>query len=54
MFTIREYRQLGPGNTLSYNGTIYTLAKPAHFRFETKMTVEVRETLSACGTRANR
>jgi hypothetical protein len=50
VFTIREYRQLGPGDTLSYNGTIYTLANPA----ETKMTVEVRETLSACGTRANR
>jgi transposase len=46
VFTIREYRQLGPGNTLSYNGTIYTLAKPSHFRFDAKMTVEVRETLT--------
>jgi len=45
VFTIREYRQLGPGNTLSYNGTIYTLAKPAPFRFDAKMTVEVRQTL---------
>jgi transposase len=46
VFTIREYRQLGHGNTLSYNGTIYTLAKPSHFRLDAKMTVEVRETLS--------
>jgi len=46
VFTIREYRQLGHGNTLSYNGTLYTLAKPSHFRFDAKMTVEVRETLS--------
>lgn len=46
VFTIREYRQLGSGNTLSYNGTLYTLAKPTHFRFDAKMTVEVRETLA--------
>jgi transposase len=46
VFTVREYRQLGPGNTLSYNGFIYTLAKPTHFRFDAKMTVEVRETLT--------
>lgn len=46
VFTIREYRKLGPGNTLSYKGTIYTLAKPAHIRFDAKMTVEVRETLT--------
>ncbi|NGQ95415.1 ISNCY family transposase [Brevibacillus sp. SYP-B805] len=45
VFTIREYRQLGPGNTLSYNGTVYTLAKPAPFRFDARMTVEVRQTL---------
>lgn len=46
VFTIREYRQLGPGNTISYNGTVYTLARPASFRFDAKTTVEVRETLS--------
>jgi transposase len=46
VFTIREYRRLGPGNTISYNGTIYTLAKPANLRFGTKEMVEVRETLT--------
>lgn len=46
VFTIREYRQLGPGNTISYNGTVYTLAKPANLRLDTKETVEVRETLT--------
>lgn len=46
VFTVREFRQLGPGNTLSYNSKIYTLAKPSNFRFETKMTVEIRETLT--------
>jgi len=44
IFTIREYRKLGSGNTLSYNSKIYTLAEPRNFQFETKMTVEVRET----------
>nr|WP_245554862.1 ISNCY family transposase [Cohnella laeviribosi] len=52
VFTIREYRNLGPGNTISYNGTVYTLARPASFRFDAKTTVEVRETLS--GIRARR
>ena len=46
VFTIREYRKLGHGNTLSYNGKVYTFAKPCDFRFETRTTVEVRETLS--------
>lgn len=46
VFTIREYRQVGHGNTISYNGTVYTLAKPDPFRFDAKMTVEVRQTLS--------
>jgi len=45
VFTIREYRKLGPGNTLSYNGTVYTLDKPANLRLGTKELVEVRETL---------
>lgn len=46
VFTIREFRQLGSGNTLSYNSKVYTFADPSHFRFEKKMTIEVRETLS--------
>lgn len=45
VFTRREYRQLGTGNTLSYRGKLYTLAKPAPFQFRSKTTVEVRETL---------
>lgn len=46
VFTIRKYRILGQGHTLSYNGKVYTFAKPSNSRFEAKMTVEVRETLS--------
>lgn len=46
IFTIRQFRQLGHGNTLSYNGNIYTLAKPTTHRFDAKMTVEIRETLT--------
>ncbi|MFC3790114.1 ISNCY family transposase [Paenibacillus sp. GCM10012307] len=45
VFTIREHRQLGTGNTLSYRGKLYTLAKPTPFQFSAKTTVEVRETL---------
>jgi transposase len=45
VFTIREHRQLGTGNTLSYGGKLYTLAKPTSFPFSARMTVEVRETL---------
>lgn len=45
VFTKREFRQLGSGNTFSYNGIIYTLAKPAVMRLGAKMTIEVRETL---------
>ena len=45
VFTIREYRQLGTGNTLSFGGKLYTLAKPTSFQLNAKMTVEVRETL---------
>ena len=46
VFTIREFRQMGTGNTLSFGGKIYTLVKPSAHRFDTKMTVEVRETLA--------
>lgn len=44
VFTKREFRQLGSGNTFSYNGIIYTLAKPAVMRLRAKMTIEVRDT----------
>jgi len=44
VFTIREYRKIGSGNTISYKSKIYTLATPSTFQFETRMTVEVRET----------
>lgn len=46
VFTTRHFRRLGSGNTISYNGIIYTFAKPTLYRFEAKMTVEVRETTS--------
>lgn len=45
IFTVREYRQMGNGNTLSYNGRIYTLAAPGSLRLDAKSTVEIRETL---------
>jgi len=46
VFTARKYRKLGHGNTLSYNGKVYTFAKPCKFRFDARATVEVRETLT--------
>jgi transposase len=46
IFTLRDHRQLGTGHTLSYKGSIYTLAKPASLRLDAKSTVEVRETLN--------
>lgn len=46
VFTLREYRKLGAGNTLSYRGATYTLAEPSTQRFDAKTTVEVRETLN--------
>jgi len=46
VFTAREYRKLGHGNTLSYNGKVYTFAKSCKIRIEPRITVEVRETLS--------
>lgn len=45
VFTIREHRQLGTGNTLSYGGKLFTFAKPTPFSFKAKTTVEVREML---------
>lgn len=45
IFTIREYRQIGPGQTISYGGKIYTFAvKPTH-PFKVKTVVEVRQTM---------
>jgi len=46
VFTVREHRKLGHGNTLSYKGKVYTFAKPHSFCFEARATVEVRETLT--------
>lgn len=46
VFTLREFRRLGSGNTISYNGKIYTIAKPSSLRFAMKETVEIRETLT--------
>jgi hypothetical protein len=46
VFTIREFRVLGSGNTISYAGTIYTLVEPSPQRFVAKTVVEVRQTLS--------
>jgi hypothetical protein len=46
VFTIRELRTLGSGNTLSYAGTTYTFAEPSPQRFDAKTVVEVRQTLS--------
>ena len=46
VFTIRQYRKLGHGNTLSYNGKIYTFAVPRNLQLQAGTTVEVRETFS--------
>ncbi|MDQ8739535.1 integrase, partial [Paenibacillus sp. LHD-38] len=46
VFTIREYRTLGAGNTISFDGTVYTFADPSTQRFDAKTVVEVRQTLS--------
>ena len=45
IFTIRDYRQIGSGQTISYGGKVYTFAvKPTH-PFEVKTVVEVRQTM---------
>lgn len=46
VFTTREYRMLGAGNTISFDGIIYTFVDPSTQRFDTKTVVEVRQTLS--------
>ncbi|WP_141505992.1 ISNCY family transposase, partial [Paenibacillus luteus] len=46
VFTIREYRTLGVGHTLSYGGHTYTFADSSTQRFDSKTVVEVRETLT--------
>ena len=46
VFTLREYRTLGSGHTLSYGGAIYTFAESLPQRFDAKTVVEVRETLT--------
>lgn len=46
IFTLREYRTLGSGHTLSYGGTTYTFAESLPQHFDAKTVVEVRETLT--------
>lgn len=46
VFAERHQRLMGSGNTLSYKSSVYTLAKPSRFRFQPKMSVEVRETFN--------
>ncbi|MBB6735864.1 ISNCY family transposase [Cohnella zeiphila] len=46
VFTTREKRTLGQGNSLSYANKLYTFAKPALHRFDAKTVVEVRQTLT--------
>jgi len=46
VFTVREYRTLGAGHTLSYGGNIYTFAESSPQRFDAKTLVEVRETFT--------
>jgi len=36
VFTLREYRTLGSGHTLSYGGAIYTFAESLPQRFDAK------------------
>ncbi|WP_240421817.1 ISNCY family transposase [Paenibacillus periandrae] len=45
VFTLREHRQIGHGQTLSYNGKLYTLDAKQTVSFKNKSLVEVRETL---------
>ena len=45
VFAIREYRQMGPGQTISYGGKIYTFAVKPTQPFEVKTVVEVRQTM---------
>jgi len=44
VFTVREQRQMGPGQTLSYGGKLYTLAFGTAQSFQPRTRVEVRET----------
>lgn len=44
IFTTRDYRTLGLGNTLSFEGDIYTFADPLSPHFDVKTVVEVRKT----------
>ncbi|WP_422698366.1 ISNCY family transposase [Desulfotomaculum nigrificans] len=45
VFTVREYRQIGSGQTISYGGKIYTFAEKLPRPFELKTVVEVRKTM---------
>lgn len=46
IFTVREFRTLGSGHTLSYGGKTYTFADFITQRFDANTVVEVRETHS--------
>lgn len=46
IFTMRAYRTLGSGHTLSYGGCIYTFAESLPMRLDAKTVVEVREKFS--------
>ena len=46
VFTMREFRMLGQGNTLSYGGVIYTFKESLPQRLDAKTVVEVRQTFS--------
>ena len=45
IFAVREYRQIGPGQTISYGGKLYTFVEKPAKPFEVKTIVEVRETM---------
>ena len=45
VFAVREYRQIGPGQTISYGGKLYTFTNRPAKPFEVKTVVEVRETM---------
>jgi vancomycin resistance protein YoaR len=45
VFTVRNYRQIGSGQTISYGGKVYTFANQSAFSFRMRTIVEVRETM---------
>ena len=45
VFTVRDYKRLGPGQTISYGGKVYIFANNTAFSFSVKQVVEVRKTM---------